>query len=29
MEQLGAVIQEYARTHNLPVRPLEETRLED
>ena len=29
MEQMGAVIQEYARAHNLPVRPLEETRLED
>ena len=29
MEQLGAVIQEYARTHNLPARSLEETRLED
>jgi hexosaminidase len=29
MEQLGLVIQEYARTHNLPVRPLEEIRLED
>jgi hypothetical protein len=29
MEQMGAVIQEYARAHNLPVRPLEEIRLED
>jgi len=29
MEQMGAVIQEYAGAHNLPVRPLEEIRLED
>jgi hexosaminidase len=29
MEQMGTAIQEYARTHNLPVRPLEEIRLED
>jgi hypothetical protein len=29
MEQLEAVAQQYARTHNLPVRPLEEIRLED
>ena len=29
MEQLGAAIQEYARAHHLPVRPLEEIRLED
>jgi len=29
MEQMGTTIQEYARTHNLPVRPLEEIRLED
>jgi len=29
MEQIRAAIQEYARTHNLPVRPLEEIRLED
>jgi hexosaminidase len=29
MEQMGAAIQEYARTHNVPVRSLEEIRLED
>jgi hexosaminidase len=29
MEQLGAMVQEYAKAHNLPVRPLEEIRLED
>ena len=29
MEQLGTAIQEYAKSHNLPVRPLEELRLED
>lgn len=29
MEQLEAVVQQYAKTHNMPVRPLEEIRLED
>jgi len=29
MEQMGTVIQEYARTHNLPVRHLKEIRLAD
>ena len=29
MGELGTTIQEYARVHHLPVRPLEEIRLED
>ena len=29
MEQLGGVIQEYARKHTLLVQPLDEIRLED